>query len=237
MTIEADVASAPELGLADIQINCWIKQGFTEHEHDGFNGIFRGFGTCAIGAFPGRVLALTSLEVSKELTLKYTEATRLGLANAVAGKFSNLFSSVYFVPFDVSRGSWFQAQLTTVARLMETIQMSLHQIRSLGYRDEAEEKPSHAEMVTVQATAGLVACGCSSIITTPIDTVKTRLQVIDDYGVGRPSVMKTTKVLLREEGWRGFYSGFGPRFLNMSFYGTTMIVTYELIKRLSINRS
>lgn len=51
-----------------------------------------------------------------------------------------------------------------------------HWSRSLGYKDEME-KPSHTEMVTVQATAGLLAGACSSIITTPVDTVKTRLQV------------------------------------------------------------
>lgn len=33
------------------------------------------------------------------------------------------------------------------------------------------------QMVAVQATAGLAAGACSSVITTPIDTVKTRLQV------------------------------------------------------------
>jgi len=41
--------------------------------------------------------------------------------------------------------------------------------------------------------------------------------------------MKTAKALLKEDGLCGFYRGFGPRFLNMSLYGTTMIVTYELI--------
>lgn len=97
-----------------------------------------------------------------------------------------------------------------------------------------EKKPSHMEMVTVQATAGMAAGACSSIITTPLDTVKTRLQVIDNYGTGRPSVLKTSRALFKEEGWLGFYRGFGPRFLNMSLYGTTMIVTYELIKRLSL---
>lgn len=50
-------------------------------------------------------------------------------------------------------------------------------IRSLGYRDDTEKKPSPAEMVGVQATAGMVAGACSSVLTTPIDTVKTRLQV------------------------------------------------------------
>lgn len=54
-------------------------------------------------------------------------------------------------------------------------------------------------------------------------------KVIDNYGSGRPSVLKTARTLLKEDGWWGFYRGFGPRFLNMSLYGTTMIVTYELI--------
>lgn len=108
--------------------------------------------------------------------------------------------------------------------------------RSLGYREELKNKPSHVEMVTVQASAGMVAGAVSSVITTPIDTVKTRLQVMDNYGDGRPSVTKTVEALLKEDGWWGFYRGFGPRFLNMSLYGTSMIVTYELIKRLSVKQ-
>ena len=52
---------------------------------------------------------------------------------------------------------------------------------------------------------------------------------MDNYGDGRPSVTKTAKALFKENGWLGFYRGFGPRFLNMSLYGTSMIVTYELI--------
>uniref|UniRef100_A0A1D1ZBZ2 Solute carrier family 25 member 44 n=2 Tax=Anthurium amnicola TaxID=1678845 RepID=A0A1D1ZBZ2_9ARAE len=108
--------------------------------------------------------------------------------------------------------------------------------RSLGYGNDTEKKPSHWELVTVQATAGTVAGACSSMITTPIDTIKTRLQVMDNYGTGRPSVMKTTRLLVQEDGWIGFYRGFGPRFLNMSLWGTSMIVTYELIKRLSLKR-
>jgi solute carrier family 25, member 44 len=38
---------------------------------------------------------------------------------------------------------------------------------------------------------------------------------MDNYGKGRPSVMKITRLLLDEDGWRGFYRGFGPSFLNM----------------------
>ncbi|KAJ6902706.1 hypothetical protein NC651_020248 [Populus alba x Populus x berolinensis] len=241
--------------------------------NDGISGLFRGFGTSAIGALPGRVLSLTALEVSKDMMFKYTEAldmpeaTRVGIANGVAGMLSNLVSCVYYVPLDVIcqrlmvqglpgvasykgpfdvmckvmktegfRGLYRGFGLTAVtqspasALWWGTYGTAQHIIwRSMGYRDDMDKKPSHLEMVTVQAMAGTVAGACSSIITTPMDTIKTRLQVMDNYGSGRPSVLKTTKTLLKEDGWWGFYRGFGPRFLNMSLYGTTMIVTYELI--------
>jgi len=105
----------------------------------------------------------------------------------------------------------------------------------LGYGEDLEKRsPSQGEIVIVQATAGTLAGAASSVLTTPLDTIKTRLQVMDNYGEGRPSVMKTARQLLKEDGWKGFYRGFGPRFLNMSLWGTSMIVTYELIKRLSV---
>ncbi|PIA38005.1 hypothetical protein AQUCO_02900093v1 [Aquilegia coerulea] len=244
---------------------------------DGIPGIFRGFGTSAIGSLPGRVLALTSLEVSKDIMLKYTkhmdmpEATRVGIANGVAGMISNLVSCVYYVPLDVRlivqglpgtivcngtfdvvkkvirvegfRGLYRGFGLTAVTQSPASALWwgaygaTQHVIwRRLGYQNDVD-KPSNMEMVTVQATAGMVAAASNSVITTPIDTIKTRLQVMDDYGTGRPSVIKTANTLLKEEGWRGLYRGFGPRFLNMSLYGTTMMVTYELIKRLSVKEA
>ena len=61
--------------------------------------------------------------------------------------------------------------------ILHVIYGSLDLYRSLGYGENVAKKPSHMEMVTVQATAGMLAGACSSVITTPIDTVKTRLQV------------------------------------------------------------
>ncbi|OAY70571.1 Solute carrier family 25 member 44 [Ananas comosus] len=231
-----------------------------------------------------RVLALTALEVSKDIMMKYSEgsdtneATQIAVANGVAGLVSTIISCTYFVPLDVIcqrlmvqglpgmtkyngpfdvinkvlkvegfRGLYRGFGLTILTQspasgtLVGAYGAAQHAIwRSLGYGNgngnEKEEKPSELELVTVQATAGTIAGACSSILTTPIDTIKTRLQVMDNYGARRPSVVKTTKLLLEEDGWRGFYRGFGPRFLNMSLWGTSMIVTYELIKRLSVKR-
>ncbi|XP_074581972.1 uncharacterized protein LOC141838410 isoform X1 [Curcuma longa] len=248
-------------------------------KYDGIAGLYRGFGTSAIGSLPGRVLALTSLEVSKDMMLKYTEeqdiseAARIALANGAAGLVSNVVSCGYFVPldvisqrlmvqglpgmtryngpFDVIRkvlrkegirglyrgfGITLATQSPASALWWGAYGAAQHIIwRSLGYGIDTERKPSHLELVMVPATAGTLAGACSSIITTPIDTVKTRLQVMNDYK-GRPSVVKTMRRLVEEDGWEGFYRGFGPRFLNMSLWGTSMIVTYELIKRLSVKR-
>ncbi|KAG9459866.1 hypothetical protein H6P81_004374 [Aristolochia fimbriata] len=248
--------------------------------YDGIHGLFRGFGTSAIGSLPGRVLVLSSLEVSKEMVLKKTEnlempeASRIAVANGAAGMVSNLVSCFYYVPLDVIcqrlmvqglpgtkqcngpydvirkvvkiegfRGLYRGFGITAVTQSPASALWwgvyggTQHFIwRSLGYRNDLEKRPSHMEMITVQAAAGTMAGACSSVITTPIDTIKTRLQVMDNYGEGRPSVVKTTKRLLAEDGWKGLYRGFGPRFLNMSLWGTSMIVTYELIKRLSVKQ-
>ncbi|KMT15460.1 hypothetical protein BVRB_3g059650 isoform A [Beta vulgaris subsp. vulgaris] len=237
---------------------------------DGITGIFRGFGTSAIGSIPGRVLVLSSLELSKDMSLKYLdrfdmpEATRLGIANGAAGMISNSVSCIYYVPLDVVGTTPCNGPFDVIRKVMRsegirgiyrgflltaltqspasalwwgTYGAAQHIIwRNLGYKDEADKKPSLIEMVTVQSSAGMAAGAVSSVITTPLDTVKTRLQVMDNYGDGRPSVTKTSKVLLEQDGLWGFYRGFGPRFLNMSLYGTSMIVTYELIKRLSVKQ-
>jgi len=107
--------------------------------------------------------------------------------------------------------------------------------RQLGYGLGSEKDlPSTSEVVLVQALGGVCAGATSSIATTPMDTIKTRLQVIVNVGEGHPTVRQTVKQLLKEEGWRGFYKGIGPRFLSMSLWGTSMITTYEFLKRLSV---
>lgn len=107
--------------------------------------------------------------------------------------------------------------------------------RKLGYGGEVEkELPSTGEVVLVQALGGVIAGACSAVATTPMDTVKTRLQVMAHEGEGRPTIKQTVKLLHKQEGWRGFYKGLGPRFFSMSLWGTSMITTYEFLKRLSV---
>lgn len=90
--------------------------------------------------------------------------------------------------------------------------------------------PSQGKIVSVQAAGGIIAGATASCVTTPLDTIKTRLQVMRHDK--RPTARQVVKQLIAEDGWTGFYRGLGPRFVSMSAWGTSMILAYEYLKRL-----
>ncbi|KAL2545057.1 Mitochondrial substrate carrier family protein [Forsythia ovata] len=101
---------------------------------------------------------------------------------------------------------------------------------SVGYR------PDGKTVVVVQGLSASMASGVSALVTMPLDTIKTRLQVLDgeDIAHGRPpTILQTVRNLLKEGGLGACYRGLGPRWASMSMSATTMITTYEFLKRLS----
>ncbi|KAL4564477.1 hypothetical protein LXL04_028541 [Taraxacum kok-saghyz] len=93
--------------------------------------------------------------------------------------------------------------------------------------------PDPKAVVGVQAVSAVVASGVSALITMPMDTIKTRLQVLDEGCNGKPGIVPTMRKLLTEGGLRACYRGLGPRWVSMSMSATTMITTYEFLKKLS----
>ncbi|KAL4311752.1 hypothetical protein GQ457_01G052050 [Hibiscus cannabinus] len=105
--------------------------------------------------------------------------------------------------------------------------------RMLGHGTDLKEvAPSTWTIVSVQAAGGIIAGATASCITTPLDTIKTRLQVMGHEK--RPSARQVVKNLIADDGWKGFYRGLGPRFFSMSAWGTSMILAYEYLKRLCV---
>ncbi|TKY48294.1 Solute carrier family 25 member 44 [Spatholobus suberectus] len=104
-----------------------------------------------------------------------------------------------------------------------------------GGGGESELRPDSKTVMAVQGVSAAMAGGMSALITMPLDTIKTRLQVLDGDENGRrgPTVMQTVRNLVREGGWMACYRGLGPRWASMSVSATTMITTYEFLKRLS----
>ncbi|KAI4366717.1 hypothetical protein MLD38_022558 [Melastoma candidum] len=84
-------------------------------------------------------------------------------------------------------------------------------------------------MVAVQAAGGIFAGATASCITTPLDIIKTRLQVLGHEK--KPSATNVVKNLIKENGWTDLYRGLGPRFFSISARGTSMILTYEYLSK------
>lgn len=100
-------------------------------------------------------------------------------------------------------------------------------------------RPHSKAVVGVQGLSAVVASGVSAIVTMPFDTIKTRLQVLDteENGRRRPlTFVQTVRNLVNEGGLFACYRGLGPRWVSMSMSATTMITTYEFLKRMSTKR-
>jgi len=97
-------------------------------------------------------------------------------------------------------------------------------------------RPNSKTVVAVQGLSAVMASGVSAIVTMPLDTIKTRLQVLDseEHGRRRPlTFVQTVRNLVKEGGLPACYRGLGPRWASMSLSATTMITTYEFLKRMS----
>ncbi|XP_042468893.1 solute carrier family 25 member 44-like isoform X2 [Zingiber officinale] len=104
----------------------------------------------------------------------------------------------------------------------------------LSHGNDNASVPSQWKIVSVQAAGGVMAGAMTSCITTPLDTIKTRLQVMNNMNMQKQNIREVIKRLISEDGWRGFYRGLGPRFLTMSAWGSSMIVSYEYLKRICL---
>ncbi|KAL9330764.1 hypothetical protein ACSQ67_000374 [Phaseolus vulgaris] len=102
---------------------------------------------------------------------------------------------------------------------------------TLGSKNEGLSLGRDSKVVVgVQGLSAVMASGVCATVTMPIDTIKTRLQVLDAEEV---SVLEVVRNLVREGGILACYRGLGPRFVSMSMSAAAMITTYEFLKRVS----
>ena len=88
------------------------------------------------------------------------------------------------------------------------------------------------EGLAVQLGAGGLAGGLAAAATTPLDVVKTRLQVLGAAEPGRRrSALAVAAELRAAEGLKGFARGLGPRVATLSLGSSVSWCVYELAKR------
>ncbi|XP_061355878.1 uncharacterized protein LOC133300368 [Gastrolobium bilobum] len=105
-----------------------------------------------------------------------------------------------------------------------------------GFVNGCDFRPNSSAMIGVQGLSAVMASGISAVMTMPLDTIKTRLQVLDaeENGRMRPlTFVQTVRNMVKEGGILACYRGLGPRWASMSLSATTMITTYEFLKRIS----
>ncbi|KAL6642952.1 hypothetical protein ACP70R_021133 [Stipagrostis hirtigluma subsp. patula] len=138
------------------------------------------------------------------------------LADGVRGLYRGFGVSV--LTYAPSSAAWW-ASYATAQRLLW---------RAVG----PEHHDSRGAAVAVQGASAAAAGGAAALVTMPLDTVKTRLQVMD-AGARAPSLAAAARALVVEGGWAACYRGLGPRWASMSLSAAAMVTTYEFLKRLS----
>lgn len=91
-----------------------------------------------------------------------------------------------------------------------------------------------SEVLAVQTTSALLAGATSACITTPLDVIKTRLQLSKLEDGKRPTFLGTVRRIIQQDGIKGFTRGMIPRIANVAMWGTSMVSAYEFLKRLSV---
>ncbi|KAF5961450.1 hypothetical protein HYC85_002659, partial [Camellia sinensis] len=179
--------------------------------------------TVVTGAIPTRIIFLTASETTKAATFrlvepfKLSEPTQAAIANGVAGMAAAVVcSQAVFLPIDV------------MCQPCSYLKVIISWVRT----EHEESAPSLWTIVSVQAAGGIFAGAAASCITTPLDIIKTRLQVMGPEK--KHTLGEVVKGLIVDDGWKGSYGGLGPRFFPMSAWGTSMILSYEYLKCLCV---
>lgn len=113
-----------------------------------------------------------------------------------------------------------------------TYKRALWDVAPEAWKDE--KQTTDAQVMAIQAASGVCAGMSSGFLTTPLDILKTRLQVLSGQPGGESHTLSSTiQTLYKEHGALGFFRGVRPRMISVSVWGTTMVTVYEYTKRLA----
>lgn len=226
---------------------------------EGAAGLYRGIGAMALGAGPAHAVYFSVYEIFKE-RFGGNELGHHPLAHGAAGVFATIASDAVFTPMDVVkqrlqlpgnayRGvsdciqsimreegfkAFYASYRTTV--LMNAPYTATHFATYEAVKASLKElwpEKTNEEQLFVHLTAGGAAGALASIITTPLDVVKTRLQCQGVNGAeryGSSSIWEVITRITKKEGPRALLKGMKPRVLFYTPAAAICWSTYEASK-------
>ncbi|CAL5223837.1 g6417 [Coccomyxa viridis] len=95
-------------------------------------------------------------------------------------------------------------------------------------------RPSQAQIMTANFVAGTVGGGLAAAVTTPLDVVKTRLQVAEGKS---PTILQTLRQIQRESGSKALFTGVGPRVVRAAPACAIVLASYEMLKAMHLKEA
>ncbi|MCO5551614.1 hypothetical protein L7F22_035677 [Adiantum nelumboides] len=226
---------------------------------EGVLGLYRGIGAMALGAGPAHAVYFSVYEVAKE-KLGGKRPGHHPIVYGAAGIFATITSDAVFTPMDVVKqrlqlpGSAYEGVIDCVRRTLRdegikafyasyrtTVIMNApytathfatYEAAKAGLKSLWPEK-TNEENLFVHLTAGGAAGALASIVTTPLDVVKTRLQCQGVNGAERftnSSIQEVISSIVKKEGPKALLRGMVPRVLFYTPAAAICWSTYEASK-------
>lgn len=124
---------------------------------------------------------------------------------------------------------FYEASKSYLSRIFSTTTSTAPRLLDDTRAQSATRKTHIVPAASINAMSGVLAAASATAITNPFDAVKTRLQLMPQkYG----NMLKATRLMLREDGIRGFFDGLGLRMGRKAVSSALAWTVYEeLIRR------
>ncbi|CDR46814.1 CYFA0S26e00364g1_1 [Cyberlindnera fabianii] len=237
-----------------IKTRLQAKGGF--FHNGGWRGIYRGLGSAVIASAPSASLFFVTYDTMKSVLTPITKSriANEDIASATAHMLSascgEIAACLVRVPAEVikqrTQASKFSSSLDTFksvwrnesgegiirgfyrgwgTTIMREIPFTIIQFPLYEWLKKTWAKKNGKEVVNPLqgAICGSIAGGVAAALTTPLDVLKTRI-MLNEKRVG---VLSLAKTILKEEGFKVFLSGIGPRTMWISAGGAIFLGVYE----------
>lgn len=94
----------------------------------------------------------------------------------------------------------------------------------------AQQSATKSDILTANLVSGSLAGAAAAAITTPLDVVKTRVQLNHKGQTGQVPLFQTLRHIARDNGVRGLFTGVGPRAVRAAPACAIVVASYEVIK-------
>eukprot|EP00455_Lapot_gusevi_P028195 TRINITY_DN299_c0_g4_i2.p1 TRINITY_DN299_c0_g4~~TRINITY_DN299_c0_g4_i2.p1 ORF type:complete len:325 (-),score=94.33 TRINITY_DN299_c0_g4_i2:234-1208(-) len=219
---------------------------------EGFRRLYRGVGAVLLGAIPSHAVHFGTYELAKE-HLGGNRAGHHPLINALSGACATMAHDAVVTPLDVLKqrmqihgdrygsllrcarhvvetdglGAFYRSYPTTLA--MNVPFMAVYFATYESFKQALRDKSG--ELGTLQHfIAGGGAGALGGMFSTPLDVIKTRIQLGTDGGRKYSGALDVIRSIHKEEGWRGFTRGMPARVLYFMPSAAVCWTTYETVK-------